>query len=157
MAVAIWGEPRVTRDVDFTLALLPDAAERVLAAVAGSIKSAPENPVEFIKATGMLAFTHTEGITVDLLFGTIAFAFEAVERAVTIQVRGVPVQFCSPEDLVLQKVVSYRGKDLIDLEHIMKRRRKTLDRDHLEPRIRQLAFLLEQPEIYDRYRKLIDG
>jgi hypothetical protein len=49
------------------------------------------------------------------------------------------------------KIISERPKDIADAEAITRRRVLDLDVAYLEPRIRELASLLEKPEIVTKW------
>ena len=50
------------------------------------------------------------------------------------------------------KIISERPRDVADAEALVRRRARDLDRDYLEPRIRELATALERLDIVDRWR-----
>ena len=68
-------------------------------------------------------------------------------------VAGRTVRVVTAEDLVLMKIISERPRDIADAEAIVRRRVRELDRDYLEPRVRELSTALERDEILDRWRR----
>ncbi len=64
---------------------------------------------------------------------------------------GIPIRFCTPEDLILHKIISERPKDLEDIRGVLAAQRGKLDLLYLEPRIRELADLLGRPAILEEY------
>ena len=155
MANAIWGQPRATVDVDLTVGVGADQSRALLSLLGPSVQSAPPDPEEFAGDTGVLPFVHTTGIRVDLIFGTNAYAAEALRRALTLMISGAAVKVCSPEDLIIHKLMASREKDRVDVEALIRLRKQTLDRSYLDPRVRELALALERPEIESRYLALI--
>ena len=75
------------------------------------------------------------------------------EAAVELTIGGSPVRFCTPEDLILHKIVSERERDLADARGVTLRRIKSLDLAYLDSRIRELADALERPEIWHSWEK----
>ena len=75
------------------------------------------------------------------------------EAAVVLTIGGSPVRFCTPEDLILHKIVSERERDLADARGVTLRRIKSLDLAYLDSRIRELADALERPEIWHSWEK----
>jgi len=67
------------------------------------------------------------------------------------------VRFCTAEDLILHKVVSERPRDRQDAEEVVRRRAAELDRGYLDPRVRELADLLQRPAIWDDYQAWLAG
>lgn len=157
MANAIWGAPRGTVDVDITVGLSSDEVPRLLQLLRDQVASAPPDAMDFARDTGVLPFTHRRGPRVELMLASVPYAHEALARAVTIDVAGVPVRFCTPEDLILHKLVSSRERDRSDVAALIALRRATLDRTYLDPRVHELAWLLEDPSIEERYAALLAG
>jgi len=90
-------------------------------------------------------------VRLDLIFGQLPFERDAIQRAVVRNLAGVTIRFCTAEDLVLLKLVSMRHRDREDVRGILETRRTTLDRAYLDPRVEELADLLERPEIRADY------
>lgn len=155
IANAVWGKPRATTDIDIVIGIGAGQTPKVLKALGKQVARKPQDPQDFVHATGILPLDHRSGVRVEIIFGTLPFAMEGIERAVEISVRGVPVRFCTAEDLLLQKIVSDRERDRNDVEGIVRLRKASLDREYLDPRVHELAFILENPEIEARYRKLM--
>lgn len=63
------------------------------------------------------------------------------------------VSVCSPEDLVIHKIVSDRARDFTDIIGVLRRQRSAMDFRYLDPIIEGLARDLVRPEILDRYRR----
>jgi hypothetical protein len=157
MANAIWGKPRGTLDVDITVGLSADDVPRLLAILGEQVANAPPDPGAFARDTGVLPFTHRRGPRVELMLAFVSYAHEALARAVTIAIGGVPVKFCTPEDLILHKIISSRERDRSDVAALIALRRETLDRTYLDPHVHELAWLLEDPSIEERYAALLAG
>ncbi len=157
LANAVWGVPRSTLDIDITVLLDPRDVGRLLRALGSRYRPRTRDPEGFARRTRVLPVVHEDGVQVDLVFALLPFEEDAIRRAVELAVRGVPVRFCTAEDLVLHKIVSDRQRDRDDVAAILARRRATLDRAYLDPRVEELAALLERPELAERYRRLVDG
>lgn len=54
------------------------------------------------------------------------------------------------------KLTSDRGKDLDDAERLLRRHRGRFNGAWLEGRLAEISVALSQPEILDRYRRLIE-
>lgn len=93
------------------------------------------------------------GVRVDLIFGLLPFEREAVERAKLVSVADTRIRFCTPEDLILLKIISKRDRDQADVRGIVRRRFSDLDLDYLEPRIEELGELLSRPEIVQSWSR----
>lgn len=156
VANVVWGSTRSTVDLDITVAATADDIDRVERAFGEQIAHLPADAKGFARDTGVIPFVHRSGIRVELILGTHDYARTAIDRAVDVEIAGVAVRVCTPEDLLLHKIVSERDRDRNDVADLIVRRGETLDRSYLDPRVHELATLLERPGIEVRYRELID-
>ena len=156
MAVIVLGTPRLTVDVDIAVAVDardPKAVKRLIKILGPRVDQMPPGADEFVRDTGVLPFRHPSGVKVDLGVSENPYALNAIARAVTIDVDGKPVKFCSPEDLILHKLVADRNKDWDDIKGIMQA--QDLDREYLDPMVEQMAQATTRGEIVERYRSLL--
>lgn len=121
-AVLVYGEPRLTRDVDVTLGADPTRLADVLG-VCGRLGLIPlVEPEAFVAETLVLPCEEPEtGLRVDFIFSYEGYEREAVARAATVRLGGTDVRFASVEDLVVLKVVAGRPRDLEDVAGVLVR------------------------------------
>jgi predicted nucleotidyltransferase len=159
LAVIIWGQPRVTQDLDLVLEVGRDA-------VADLLQAAREEGYTFEADAAACAEELLEGgflrlvppadaapVSLDLLLADTPLQRQALDRARTFELAGLQVPVLSPEDLILLKLVAFRPKDTFDLETVIDAVRETLDVDYLrgwadrlELRSRLEAFLAREPD-----------
>ena len=157
MANAVWGYPRSTIDIDLTVLLDSSEAPKLVETLGAQYECRVSNSEGFVAETRVLPMRHSSGVQVDLIFALLPFEEEAISRSVNIEIQGIPVHYCTPEDLVQPKIVSTRERDRQDVREILKRRHASLDRSYLDPRVHELAVLLERPELEEEYSKLLDA
>jgi len=150
LANAVWGVPRATLDIDLTLWVEEPRIPDVVQSLCSLFTCLAEDPKQFVQQTRVLPLD-IAGVKADLIFGLLPFERDAISRAVTHQVAGESVPFSTAEDLVLHKIVSDRERDRDDVRGILRVRRGKLDLDYLEPRVRELARLLDRPALWDDY------
>ena len=150
LANALWGVPRATLDIDLTLWVEEPVIPDLVRSLCSRFTCLAEDPERFVQQTRVLP-VDLAGVKADLIFGLLPFEREAIGRAVSHLVEGESVPFCTAEDLVLHKIVSDRERDRDDVRGIMRVRRGKLDLDYLEPRVRDLARLLDRPPLWDDY------
>ncbi len=150
-ANAIWGVARATLDIDVTIWAedRPDA----VTLLATRFHSLVEDAAAFVRDTRVLPLESSLGVRIDVIFGLLPFEEEAVRRARRTRIGDGDVCVCTPEDLILMKIVSTRPRDLDDARGVVSRRLRELDLAYLEPRIHELADLLERPEIDGRWEE----
>ncbi len=151
IANLVWGVPRATLDVDVTIWVAEDDIPGFLAQVTRSFELQVPDPQGFVKETRVLPAKVREGFHVDFIFAQLPYEKVAIERAVVHQIHGVGVKVCSPEDLIIHKIISERPQDLNDVRGIIRQLGDRLDRDYLDPIVQGLSDYLERPEIWTHY------
>jgi predicted nucleotidyltransferase len=153
VANLVWGVPRATFDVDLTAWVEPAGEKAAVKRLSAAFKALPKNPLAFMEETRVLPLD-IEGTKVDLIFGQLPYEKRAVERARTVEFGGHRVKVCTPEDLVVHKIIAERPKDEEDLKGLAKSVGGTLDRAYLDPLVRSLAVQLERPDLWARFERL---
>jgi len=120
-AVLLYGEPRLTRDIDITLGINIDRLDEVLEIVRTvPLKALPEDISDFITRTMVLPCLHEgSGIRVDFIFSFTPYEQMAIRRARKVKILGKDVSFCSPEDLIIHKVFAGRPRDIEDVRNVL--------------------------------------
>lgn len=120
-AVLLYGEPRLTKDIDITLGVNADHIKDLLKVIQElSLKPIPENIESFVLQTMVLpALDETTGIRVDFIFSYTPYEIEAIKRAKKIALLDQDVCFASPEDLIVHKIFAGRPRDLEDVRTIV--------------------------------------
>lgn len=154
IANSIYGNPRQTFDIDIKLILEKDI-NPFLEEITKIGKIVPEDPQEFLAETNVLPVDiHT--IRVDLVAADLPFEREAINRSVPIDFFGVKIKVCTPEDLVIQKAISVREKDWMDIKYIIENLKNDLEWDYLLRHCRDLSEFLDDPDIYNRVKRYKD-
>lgn len=120
-AVLLYGEPRLTRDIDITLGINIDRINEILSIIQElSLRPLPEDLESFVRQTMVLpALDETTGIRVDFIFSFTPYEIEAIKRAKRINILQQEVSFASPEDLIIHKIFAGRPRDLEDVRIIL--------------------------------------
>lgn len=151
----VWGEPRLTVDIDITIHISP-VKERDFIREAGSrFKILVDNPEGFVNETKVLPVEITEGIKGDIIFAGLDYEKMAIGRAVEVEIsKNNTVRVCTAEDLIIHKAISEREKDWQDIEGILLRRGALLDKKYLDKWLHEFASALDKPGILKRFEKL---
>jgi predicted nucleotidyltransferase len=120
-AVLLYGEPRLTRDIDVTLGIGVSELARIKKVLpAMGLKVLVKKSQEFVARTMVLPTKDRESeIRVDFIFSFSPYERQAIGRARDIKVGRTQVKFASLEDVVIHKVVSGRPRDLEDIKSIL--------------------------------------
>ena len=135
-AVLIYGDPRLTRDIDITLGVSIDQFEQVMAALEGlPLEALASDPAKLARQTMALPLVHTSTkIRVDLIFSFSLFERDAIGRAEDKLVGSALVKYVAVEDLIVMKLVAGRPRDIEDVKSIL-RRNPGLDREAVRERL----------------------
>lgn len=120
-AVLLYGEPRLTQDIDVTLGAGPDRVGEILDLVrAQGWRVLVEGPEDFVRRTLVLPCSDPEtGLRIDLIFSHSEYERQALEHVRRLPMGNVQVRFASPEDIVIHKIIAGRPRDLDDVRGIL--------------------------------------
>lgn len=151
LAVNRWGEPRATSDVDATLVVGFGNERSTAEMILQSYKSRVANPFEFAIRARILLIENSAGVKLDLSLGGLPFEERVLERSSTWEIESLrSIRTCSAEDLVVLKAFAARPQDWIDVERIVIRQGKHLDRNLVVNELQPLVQLKEEPDIVSR-------
>lgn len=119
-AVLLYGEPRLTKDIDITLGVDVDSLSAVEnMTVTANLKPLVENASEFVNKTYVYPCEDNKsGIRIDFIFSNSLYEKTAIKRARKIKIGRSFVKFASPEDIVIHKIIAGRPVDIKDVENI---------------------------------------
>jgi len=152
LAVSIWGEGRATHDADFKVVIdtpLEDFRKLVL-------DRFPERPTKIPphkKSQYVLQVWAAPNVATDILVCIFDYEKEAVRRAVTTDIMGIPTRVCTAEDFIIHKVIANRGKDWLDIPQVLYRQRGKLDVKYIREWLTQFSEALENPEMLTRFEE----
>lgn len=155
-AVQLYGEPRMTRDIDLTLGLGSEGLDRVVEVCSRcGLKPLPSSPAEFVRETMVLpAMDERTGIRVDFVFSATDYERQAIERSRAVKLGGVDVRFAAAEDVVIHKLVAGRPRDLEDVLGIVAKN-QGLDRGYVERWLRAFDRTLDR-DVSSIFRRLVE-
>lgn len=152
-AVLLYGEPRLTRDIDITLGVDTDRLDDVLSVVAACGLRALVDPATFVQETMVLPVRdEASGIRVDLIFSFSEYERDSIRRARRVALGKTTVCFVTAEDLIVHKVVAGRPRDLEDVRGVLLRSRG-LDLASVEARLAEIDSSSGE-SLRDRFRAI---
>ena len=152
LANLVWGEPRTTMDLDFTVDAGRLGTDGILRVAKEMGELLAEDPADVAERGRLVPVRTPEGVRVDLVLATLPFELEAIGRARVVDVAGTEARVCAPEDLIVMKSVSTRARDHDDVVGILRRRRSDLRLEELDRTIESLAADLGDAQIGERWR-----
>lgn len=140
-AVIAYGVPRLSADVDVTIALTPDEPERFAREMADAGFTLRVDDPGFVRRTRVMPFVHrATGMPLDVVLAGSGLEEGFLDRAQLVDVGGASVPLIDPSDLLIAKVLAGRPKDLDDARNLWRLHQAGMD----EGRIRGTLALLEE-------------
>jgi uncharacterized nucleotidyltransferase DUF6036 len=152
-AVTVWGEPRFTRDLDVTISVPAERLNAVVGSLCSNFIALVSDALKFVGDTRVLPIT-IGAVPANIVFAALPYEETAIARSRKIMLTGGSVNICSPEDLILHKVVSHRARDREDIEGVFRYRHSELDYSYLDPRVEELSQALSDNNLLNWYTSI---
>ncbi|MBS1248822.1 MAG: hypothetical protein MAG431_00386 [Chloroflexi bacterium] len=154
IAVGVWGEPRLTRDIDMKVLLRREDRAQLLDILQEFIPL-NENPDEAFRRHGLAFFQDPNGTRIDVMLADTVFDEKAIERACSVVLSsGKNIRVCTAEDLIIYKLLSTRTKDRADVESIVQKQGDMLDGSYIEDWLSQFEEALADSTLIRGFRNL---
>ncbi len=131
MAYGIWGEPRATKDVDINLFVDQTRFDEALDALESAGVQVDRETARRELADGGQAVGWDGPWRIDIYTPSIDFSWEAARTRREATYEGRRRWYLSPESIAVFKLLYFRPKDLIDLQHLLAVQGKRLDADYV--------------------------
>jgi predicted nucleotidyltransferase len=156
-AVLLYGEPRLTKDIDVTLGIGSEGLDRVLQSVENlKFNILVPEPEDFVKETMVLPTFHEKsGIRVDFIFSFSAYEHQAIQNAKQVKIGAQEVCFASLEDVVIHKIIAGRPRDLEDVRAVILKN-PDYDLDYIKKWLSEFEAALGA-DYLELFKKTLDG
>ena len=155
-ALLLYGEPRLTRDIDITLGAGPERLDVILNMAKDlRLDVLVDAPETFVQKTFVLPCSEPRsGIRVDFIFSFSPYEQQAMQRARTVQIGKALVRFAAVEDLIIHKTIAGRPRDLEDVRNVLIRN-PAIDVGYVRRWLRQFEKATSEPlvERFDGVRR----
>ncbi|MCK6538580.1 MAG: nucleotidyltransferase family protein [Anaerolineales bacterium] len=154
IAVAVWGEPRLTRDIDMKVLVSREDRGQLLA-ILGAFTPLQEDSDESFRRLGLAFFRDSNGVRIDVMLADTIFDEAAIGRARDIDFTpGKKIRVCTAEDLIVYKMLSTRTKDRGDVESVVQKQGDALDDAYIENWLAQFEEALSDSTLIRDFRKI---
>lgn len=157
-SVLVWGRPRLTADVDVTVALDPDDPTRFVSDMEVSGFRLRVRDVDgFVRRTHVLPFIHSKtGMPLDVVLAASGLESGFLDRARRTWIGDLQIPVICPEDLVVAKVLAGRAKDLGDVLGVLARQKGRLDLARIRESLKALEDALAQSDLRPAFERLLE-
>lgn len=145
-ALLLYGEPRLTKDIDLTLGIGPERLPEILNLVkALGWEVSVESPLEFVQRTMVLpCLDPKSGIRFDFIFSCSPYEQQAMKRVKKVVLGRAEVRFASLEDFLIHKVVAGRPRDMEDIRNVLLKNHQ-VDFPYISKWLKQFEEAFGQP------------
>lgn len=142
-AVLHYGSARLTNDIDITLGVGIEAYPEIKKLLSKhKLEFLVESPELFVQQTHVLPVLDTaSGIRVDFIFSDSVFERRAIKRGRLLKVGSRYVRFAMPEDVIIQKIIAGRPRDIEDVRQILLKQRR-LNISYIQRWLREFQKIL---------------
>ncbi|MDI6765675.1 MAG: nucleotidyltransferase [Bacteroidota bacterium] len=125
-AVLKYGEPRLTKDIDITLGIGIEKFSLIQELIKDTkLKSLVRSPKKFVKQFYVMpAIDPKSQIRIDFIFSDSMFERNAMKRSGFVRILNKKIRFASAEDVIIQKIIAGRPRDLEDVSTILLKQSK---------------------------------
>lgn len=155
IAVQRWGEPRVTKDVDFTLLCGFGSERQVVKSILEHFEPRIEDAEEFAIHARVILVEDSRGTPLDISLGALPYEENVIARATPWQAPSSgSLITCGAEDLIVLKAFANRPQDFRDIEGVIIRQGRALEQELILKELTPLVELKEEPEILEQLQQL---
>jgi hypothetical protein len=155
-AVTIWGRPRLSADVDITVAIAGTPDDFVAAMLEAGFDLRDSDWRDFLARTRVLPLLHRgTQMPLDVVLAGPGLEEEFLQRAVVAALAGMEVPVITPEDLIATKLLAGRPKDVEDVRGILEERHERLDLARVRSLLRLLEETLSRSDLTPDFERLL--
>ncbi|MBI5749697.1 MAG: nucleotidyltransferase [Nitrospinae bacterium] len=157
-AVLLYGEPRLTRDIDITLGVNTDYIDKIITVVQELfLKPIPTDIKSFVRQTMVLpTLDETTGIRVDFIFSFTPYETSAIKRVKKIRVMGEDVHFASQEDIIIHKIFAGRPRDIEDIRTIVMKN-PSMDFQYIRKWLKEFDASSDKKDFLNTFEDILKG
>lgn len=157
-AVVVYGVPRLSADVDVTLALVPDAPQQFARDMQAAGFALRVNDPDFVRRTRVMPFVHeSTGMPLDIVLAGSGLEDEFLQRAVLTDIGSARVPIIELSDLIIAKVLAGRPKDIDDARALWQLHRHKADADRIRQTLQLLEEALSQSDLVSAFDTIVDA
>lgn len=157
MAVIARGVPRLTRDIDITIAGgKAEISEIVSVLSQHGFVARIDNAIDFAETNQVLLLRHARTrVDVDASLAWLPFELDALASANLLDVGGTRIRVARAEDLIVYKTVAWRPQDQQDVERLLILYLDKIDLSRIRRLVEEFGAALDAPERVEELEQII--
>lgn len=154
-AVVLYGVPRLSADVDVTLALTPEQPDQFARDMAAAGFALRVEDPDFVRRTRVMPFVHVRtGMPLDVVLAGSGLEDEFLDRSALTDIAGVSVPVIDLSDLMTAKILAGRPKDIDDARALWRLHGPRIDRQRIQQTLRLLEEALGQSDLIPAFEAI---
>jgi hypothetical protein len=155
-AVTAYGVPRLSADVDVTLALHPDAPEQFARDMKNAGFALRVSDPDFVRRTRVMPFVHiATAMPLDIVLAGSGLEEAFLDRARPTDLGGTVVPLIDLGDLLVAKILAGRPKDHDDAAGLWRLHGATVAEDRVRETLRLLEEALSQSDLVSTFDAIV--
>lgn len=159
IAVSIYGEPRLTADIDVNIIFDKNKISEFLkhAKKYGFYPVFPDTE-NIAKETGVIPMNFIKGKTTgncDIIIAENQLEYTGIKRGRLKKTGSIKVRLISPEDLIIHKIASSRARDAEDINGILIRQKGRLDIKYIQHWLKKIDKANKSSRTYKSFKDLL--
>jgi hypothetical protein len=155
LAVIRWGEPRGTKDVDFTLLVQLKKQRAIVKQLLRDFKPRIDDAEAFAIENRVVLCYASNDVEIDIALGAPGFEEQVIARSTPFAFRPrCSLVTASAEDIIVLKAIADRDRDWIDVRGILVRQGHKLNWDYIDIELAPLCELKEDLTPMERLNDL---
>jgi len=144
-AVLLYGEIRLTKDIDITLGTGIEGLNKIKDIISFlDFKVLVDDLEDFVKKTMVIpVIDEKSNIRIDFILSFSPYERQAINRARIIKLGKSTVKFASLEDIVIHKIIAGRARDIEDVRSILIKN-SSYDREYIFMWLKEFDLSLEE-------------
>lgn len=159
VAVSVYGEPRMTADIDVNVLISKDRIREFLKkAKKHHFYPAFASIKRTIEEASVIPFKYKSGnifFKCDLIIAENILEYAAIRRGRVKKIGSIKARFISPEDLVIHKITSSRPRDIADLNGVLLRQKGKLDKEYIINWLKKIDRVDKKAKLYKAFKRLL--
>jgi hypothetical protein len=157
-AVVVYGVPRLSADVDVTLALVPEAPQQFARDMEAAGFALRVSDPDFVRRTRVMPFVHgPTGMPLDVVLAGSGLEDEFLQRAVLTDIGTARVPVIELSDLIVAKVLAGRPKDIDDARALWLLHARAADTPRIRATLQLLEEALSQSDLVSSFDTIASG
>ncbi len=157
-AAIVYGSPRMTMDVDVTVAVPAEGVRPLVEALLGAgFVSRTDDLEAFFARSRVVPLVHQRTrMPLDLVVARDSLEMAFLDRAKTVDIGGLKVPMITPEDLVIAKLFANRPRDLEDVRAVLGTLGSSMDLRYVRTILGQLDEAEDRAELLPTLERMLN-